>query len=581
MAAWRTRLMFIGAVATAFGQVHAAIISPSGQASLAQWHSLNQTVGGRLQPGVPVSSPCFSILNGQDAPPNPTACAAIQENYTNPVFRQEMFGAYMMPQWETCQSSAEPQECLLDLSNTSNPQAFDGVNCQTGNVPSFYIEVSGPADVQAALKFSEATGVRLSVKNKGHDYKGRSSGKDTLALWTAKLNSILYDEHFVPQGCRSSATYDAVTIGAGVLVEDVYAFADSVNRTFIGGYATTIGAGGGYWLGGGHSVLSPVFGLAVDQVVEAKIVTPDGEYRVANECQNSDLLWALRGGGGSAFGVVIESTHKVQPQVTLQVADITFTPTSENTFDWYQLGVNNTYRWGLEGWGGHYESTSIVYVNPLLNLEQAKASMQPAIDFAMANNGTVTIETLPSFFAFFNKFVMSAQAGVGPEITLGTRLLPTTLFSTEEGRAALSNVFKQTLPFASPYIVAGTPFLYQYEEGSTSVTPAWRDSLWHLSISSRFNWNSTIEERTQTYQTVHDHIEAFREITPDSGAYFNEGDVYEADHTKAYWGSNYPQLLAIKRKYDPKGLLDCWQCVGWKGPQDSLYQCHIKLSTAS
>lgn len=49
------------------------------------------------------------------------------------------------------------------------------------------------------------------------------------------------------------------------------------------------------------------------------MVTPDGEYRTANECQNSDLFWALRGGGGSAFGVVTELSMSVEPQLTLQV----------------------------------------------------------------------------------------------------------------------------------------------------------------------------------------------------------------------------------------------------------------------
>ena len=44
-----------------------------------------------------------------------------------------------------------------------------------------------PTDVQAAIVFSSLTGVRLSVKNKGHDYKGRSSGKDTLALWVSSI----------------------------------------------------------------------------------------------------------------------------------------------------------------------------------------------------------------------------------------------------------------------------------------------------------------------------------------------------------------------------------------------------------
>ncbi len=49
-----------------------------------------------------------------------------------------------------------------------------------------------------------------------------------------------------------------------------------------------------------------------------KIVTPDGVYRTANECQNTDLFFALRGGGGSAFGVVIESTHRVEPLFPIQ-----------------------------------------------------------------------------------------------------------------------------------------------------------------------------------------------------------------------------------------------------------------------
>jgi hypothetical protein len=43
------------------------------------------------------------------------------------------------------------------------------------------------------------------------------------------------------------------------------------------------------------------------------VVTPNGKVVVANKCQNSDLFWALRGGGGGTFGVVLDSTHKVEP----------------------------------------------------------------------------------------------------------------------------------------------------------------------------------------------------------------------------------------------------------------------------
>lgn len=61
-----------------------------------------------------------------------------------------------------------------------------------------------------------------------------------------------------------------------------------------------------------------MYGLGVDRVVQIKVVTPDGRFRTVNECQDSDLFWALRGGGGSAFGVVTELTMRVEPQLTLQ-----------------------------------------------------------------------------------------------------------------------------------------------------------------------------------------------------------------------------------------------------------------------
>ena len=117
-------------------------------------------------------------------------------------------------------------------------------------------------------------------------------------------------------------------------MQQLYAFADAHNVTAIGGYHQTVGTG--YFLvrfllfcrkrlptselqGGGHSVLSPVYGLGVDRVAQIKIVTPDGRFRTVNECQDSDLFWALRGGGGSAFGVVTELTMRVEPRLTLQV----------------------------------------------------------------------------------------------------------------------------------------------------------------------------------------------------------------------------------------------------------------------
>jgi hypothetical protein len=86
----------------------------------------------------------------------------------------------------------------------------------------------------------------------------------------------------------------------------------------VGGSSYSVGAAGGWVLGGGHSSLSPQYGLGVDSefslielisflddfadVVQFEIVTPDGEVRKVNAYKNQDLFWALRG-GGPGFGV--------------------------------------------------------------------------------------------------------------------------------------------------------------------------------------------------------------------------------------------------------------------------------------
>lgn len=76
--------------------------------------------------------------------------------------------------------------------------------------------------------------------------------------------------------------------------------------------------------GGGHSVLSNVYGLGADRVLQLRVVTPDGQLRVANACQNPDLFWALRGGGGGTFGVVMEATSEIIPQRVSTVVRLPF-----------------------------------------------------------------------------------------------------------------------------------------------------------------------------------------------------------------------------------------------------------------
>ncbi|KAJ6591126.1 FAD-binding domain-containing protein [Mycena vulgaris] len=546
-----------------------SLASPSAR----EWQEFSDSLGGRLHSAVPLSAPCFPIVNGKNSTVDREKCSQVQAGYTVADFRSVRFPAYMFPQWETCQRTEE--KCLLDSSNPSNPLAW-AVPCQQGYVSERYIDVSGPEDVQKAYLFSAKTGIRLSIKASGHDYKGRSGSKGSLNLWTRNLDSLLYAPNFIPEGGKEHYKH-AITLGAGVPFEDLYNFADTNNLTIIGGYAGTISPSGGWIMGGGHSILSPVFGLGVDRVLQFKIVTPDGKYRVANSFQNSDLFWALRGGGGSTFGVVLESTFLAEPRMKLQIASMSFTRTSTNYQPFLRLLVDESYRWGTEGWGGHMGPTNVINVNPRLTLEQATESVRNVTEYVRAQNGSVVIEELPSWEAFFTKYVTTAQAGVGVQNELISRLIPTELFTSESGKAILANTMLQMIQQydVNPYIVVGTPFLFNGTANATSVTPAWRKALWQIGGHTGWQFNATVSQIRTQFEIASNVTQLMRDITPGSGAYFNEGDLYETNHEESFWGPNYPALLAIKKKYDPQSLLDCWQCVGWRGARDVRYDCYL------
>lgn len=101
-------------------------------------------------------------------------------------------------------------------------------------------------------------------------------------------------------------------MGSGVSWQQAYNHLFPLNRTIVGGISPngTVGAAGGWITGGGHSILSPTYGLGVDNVLQFRIVLSTGRIVDVNECSETDLWWALRGGGGGTFGVITQVWYK-------------------------------------------------------------------------------------------------------------------------------------------------------------------------------------------------------------------------------------------------------------------------------
>lgn len=541
------------------------------------WSTLNQSVHGRLHAASPLALPCFSRYNGQPVAFDPAACSAIQKNYTSALFRTDFFNGYMNTQDEIC-SSVAGDGCLLDTRDPTDPIAYSNVSCNQGSVPNRYIDVREPNDAIQAFKFAKKNGVKLSIKNSGCANSGRNSLKGSLGLWVRNLKSITYEPKFIPEGCdKTSATQMSVTVGAGVNNVELLRYSSAHNFTYVGAYSDVVGVSGGFVQGGGESVLSPTYGLAADRVMQYKVVTSDGVLRTANACQNQDLFWALRGGGGGTFGVVLESTQKVEELFNVTVANVTFPRKPTNYLPFIDLVINGTARWAREGWGGNINPGSLVTITPRLSLSEANQSLKNVTDFALSQNGTAVLESL-TFYDFYRKYVSSAPPSIGNAHVLCTRLIPLNMFQTAPGRATMLSFLRSYAENNSyAYIIPVGPVLYPHVSNSTSYTPAWRTSYWLLGLHPpEWSWNSTVAEKKRVVEMTEKITRSLEDLTPGSGTHFNEADPWTKDWQYAFWGENYESLMEIKHKYDPDRLLNCWRCVGFE-ENDPGFECYHGL----
>jgi hypothetical protein len=181
----------------------------------------------------------------------------------------------------------------------------------------YVVSARSSDDIVKAIQFAKKHHLKLTIKGTGHDYLGRSNGSsDSLLLWTHLMRDITIHDSFVSKGAPAGTKKEhAVTIEAGTRWGEVYKEVMVKRGRYVqGGGCTSVGAAGGFLQGGGFGSFSKKFGLAAGSLLEVEVVLADGRVVIANKYMNSDLFWALKGGGGSTFGVV--------SKVTLQTYDL-------------------------------------------------------------------------------------------------------------------------------------------------------------------------------------------------------------------------------------------------------------------
>ncbi len=164
-------------------------------------------------------------------------------------------------------------------------------NAMIDHRPALIVRCTDAADVRAGLRFAREHDLPLSIRSGGHSVPGFSVNDGGMVLDLSPMH-----------GVRIDPARRVASVGGGATWADVDHAAWPFGLVTPGGVISTTGVAG-LGLGGGFGHLSRRFGLVVDNIRSADVVTADGDFVHASAEENADLFWALRGGGGN-FGIV-------------------------------------------------------------------------------------------------------------------------------------------------------------------------------------------------------------------------------------------------------------------------------------
>jgi len=443
---------------------------------------------------------------------------------------------------------------------------FDTVN------PKAIAYCESSSDVSLALRAARLQGIPVAVRSGGHSYGGYSTTPGLL-IDVSRINAVTIGS-------------GSVTIGPGAMNVDVLNTLAPAGLVVGGGGCPTVAAGG-FIQGGGFGFLTRPFGMACDAMTSAQVVLADGSTVTASATENTDLFWALRGGGGGNFGVVTSYQVTPHPLNLVQVTNLSFAwSQAEQVLDAYT-------RWLVA-------APSTIGGGAYVNLPDAGPTATPTVSVSMVSVGTadelatqagrLIAQTgdpagrqdaaLP-----YQALMMTVYGCQDATVTECHRegktaggTLPRPAFGLERSRLcntpAGATAWHEVL---SAFDADRAPGHFRQLEvhafgGAANTVSRTATAYVHRDALYCVNYRDTIGDpaaATETEKTrAHTWVDrGFATIDPYSSgeSYQNWIDPDLPNWRDAYYAENYPRLLRIKKKCDPTSVFSFKQGIGAAG----------------
>ncbi len=369
----------------------------------------------------------------------------------------------------------------------------------------------------------------------------------------------------------------AMKMGAGVLSAEALVAAYNKGFRVVAGTCPTVGLAGGYTQGSGHSILSSTNGMGADNALEWEVVTAKGDYLVATPTQNSDLYWALSGGGGSTYGVVLSLTMKLHPEGPIGGASFSFNSSSAglDAF-WQAVDVFHTSLGPIVDDGSTFlyqitntSLTAYSLTSPNRTKEQVTALLAPLMS-ALADRQipySYNPTSFPSYYEHYDSYYGPLPLGTFPvsQVT-SSRLIPRSIVTNNTAR--VGRTFRSITANGNFYLGC-TALNASRPNGSApanSVLPAWRSALMHCITVGPWDFSRPQSElltlQAELTDSVMPQLQAMASVDDGAGTYLNEANFAQQGWQREFYGANYARLRKVKRDHDPRDLLYAVTAVG-------------------
>jgi FAD/FMN-containing dehydrogenase len=416
-------------------------------------------------------------------------------------------------------------------------------NAMIDRRPAVIAQCAEADDVSHAIAFARQNGLEISIRGAGHNIAGNSVCEGGMMIDLSSMTNVSVD-----------AAKRRANVEAGATLAD---FDEAVQKD---GLATPVGINSttgisGLTLGGGFGWLTRKYGMTIDNLVSADIITAGGKKIRASETENVDMFWAIRGGGGN-FGVVTKYEFKLHPLESENLAGLLVFPFEQ------AKQVLTQYREFVETAPEELNVWVVLRQAPPLPFLPAEVHGKEVVVLAIfyagdAAQGKELIEPLRRFGDPHGEHITAQsytdwQKAFDPLLTPGARNYWKSHNFTELSDGALNSMieFAGKLPTPQCEIFVGLVAGAANRVPADAMAYAHRDAKFVLNVHGR--WDEAAEDES-CIAWARSFFEASAPYAS-GGAYVNFMTEDESDRVAAAYGANYARLVQIKRRYDPENV---------------------------